>query len=84
LRPFENFTGPFTLVFDATMDERRPSPRLTVSLNAADGANGNHAAHSPTFSGRLLSDTVGETMTGEILAFVYLWTMVIGCIWRAK
>ena len=53
------------------MEERRSSPRLTVSLNAVwDDANGNHPARITDLSlGGCYLDTVGETMTGEIVGF---------------
>ena len=53
------------------MDERRSTPRLTVSLDAVwDGANGNHAARITDLSlGGCYLDTVGETMTGEVVCF---------------
>jgi len=53
------------------MDERRSAPRLTVSLNAVwDGANGNQPARITDLSlGGCYMDTVGETMTGEIVCF---------------
>lgn len=53
------------------MEDRRSSPRLTVSLNAVwDGADGNHPARITDLSlGGCYLDTVGETMTGEIVGF---------------
>jgi PilZ domain len=53
------------------MEERRSKPRLTVSLNAVwDSSNGNHPARITDLSlGGCYLDTVGETMTGEIVCF---------------
>ena len=53
------------------MEERRSTPRLTVSLDAVwDGANGNHPARITDLSlGGCYMDTVGEAMTGEIVCF---------------
>jgi len=53
------------------MEDRRSKPRLSVSLDAVwDGANGNHPARITDLSmGGCYLDTVGETMTGEIVCF---------------
>ena len=53
------------------MDERRAKPRLSVSLEAVwDGATGNHPARITNLSaGGCYLDTVGETMSGEIVCF---------------
>jgi hypothetical protein len=54
------------------MDERRAKPRLSVSLDAVwDGDNGGrHSARVTDLSeGGCYLDTVGEVMTGEIVAF---------------
>lgn len=53
------------------MEERRSSPRLSVSLDAVwDSANGNHPARITDLSvGGCYLDTVGEIMTGEIVGF---------------
>jgi hypothetical protein len=53
------------------MVERRSSPRLSVSLNAVwDGADGERPARITDLSlGGCYLDTVGETMTGEIVGF---------------
>ena len=53
------------------MDDRRSNPRLTVSLNAIwDHANGDHPARITDLSlGGCHLDTVGETMTGEVVCF---------------
>ena len=50
------------------MDERRSTPRLTVSLDAV--WDGDHAARITDLSlGGCYLDTVGETMKGEIVCF---------------
>jgi len=53
------------------MEERRSTPRLTVSLDAVwNGADGNHPARITDLSlGGCYLDTVGETMTGEVVCF---------------
>ena len=53
------------------MEERRSTPRLSVSLNAVwDAANGNHAARITDLSlGGCYLDTVGETVSGEVVCF---------------
>lgn len=54
------------------MDERRSRPRLSVSLDAVwDGdGGGKHSARVADLSeGGCYLDTVGEVMTGEIVAF---------------
>jgi hypothetical protein len=54
------------------MDERRSGPRLSVSLDAVwDGdSGGKHSARVTDLSeGGCYLDTVGEVMTGEIVAF---------------
>ena len=54
------------------MDERRSKPRLSVSLDAVwDGdSGGKHSARVTDLSeGGCYLDTVGEVMTGEIVAF---------------
>ena len=53
------------------MDERRSTPRLNVSLDAVwDGTDGNHPARITDLSlGGCYLDTVGETMTGEVVCF---------------
>ena len=53
------------------MDERRAKPRLSVSLEAIwDGTTGNHPARITNLSaGGCYLDTVGETMSGEIVCF---------------
>ena|SRR5258705_12941544 len=53
------------------MDERRAKPRLSVSLDAVwDGDAGRHSARVTDLSeGGCYLDTVGEVMTGEIVAF---------------
>ena len=53
------------------MDERRSSPRLSVSLDAVwDSANGNHPARITDLSvGGCYLDTVGEIMTSEVVCF---------------
>ena len=54
------------------MDERRSKPRLSVSLDAVwDGDNGrkNSARVTDLSEGGCYLDTVGEVMTGEIVAF---------------
>jgi len=53
------------------MDERRAKLRLSVSLVAVwDGTSGNHPARITNLSaGGCYLDTVGETMSGEIVAF---------------
>jgi len=57
---------------DRNMDERRSKPRLSVSLDAVwDGdTGGKHSARVTDLSeGGCYLDTVGEVMTGEIVAF---------------
>lgn len=53
------------------MEERRARPRLTVSLDAVwDSSRGNHPARITDLSlGGCYLDTVGETMSGEIVCF---------------
>src|ERR1044071_10449128 len=54
------------------MDDRRSRPRLSVSLDAVwDGdSGGKHSARVTDLSeGGCYLDTVGEVMTGEIVAF---------------
>ena len=53
------------------MDERRSTPRLRVSLDAVwDNTRGNHPARITDLSlGGCYLDTVGETMTGEVVCF---------------
>ena len=54
------------------MDDRRSKPRLSVSLDAVwDGdSGGKHSARVTDLSeGGCYLDTVGEVMTGEIVAF---------------
>jgi hypothetical protein len=53
------------------MDERRSRPRLSVSLDAVwDGTEEKHSARVTDLSeGGCYLDTVGEVMTGEIVAF---------------
>ncbi len=53
------------------MDERRAKPRLSVSLDAIwDAEAGKHAARITDLSeGGCYLDTVGEVMSGEIVAF---------------
>jgi PilZ domain len=53
------------------MDERRSRPRLSVSLDAVwDGVKEKHSARVTDLSeGGCYLDTVGEVMTGEIVAF---------------
>lgn len=53
------------------MEDRRSSPRLSVSLDAFwDSANGNHPSRITDLSvGGCYLDTVGETMTGEVVCF---------------
>ena len=53
------------------MDDRRTKPRLSVSLEAVwDGPTGKHPARITNLSaGGCYLDTVGETMSGEIVAF---------------
>jgi len=53
------------------MDERRAKPRLSVHLDAVwDGAEVKHSARITDLSeGGCYLDTVGEVMTGEIVAF---------------
>lgn len=53
------------------MEERRSRPRLTVNLDAVwDSRNGNRAARITDLSlGGCYLDTVGETMTGEVVCF---------------
>jgi len=54
------------------MDERRSRPRLSVSLDAVwDGdSGGRHSARVTDLSeGGCYLDTVGEVMSGEIVAF---------------
>ena len=53
------------------MDDRRSKPRLSVSLEAVwDGTTGNHPALITNLSGGgCYLDTVGETMSSEIVGF---------------
>jgi len=53
------------------MDERRSKPRLSVSLDAIwDSVEERHSARVTDLSeGGCYLDTVGEVMTGEIVAF---------------
>src|SRR5690349_11984088 len=53
------------------MDERRSKPRLSVSLDAVwKGSEGKQSARITDLSeGGCYLDTVGEVMTGEIVAF---------------
>src|SRR5215510_12463717 len=54
------------------MDERRSKPRLSVSLDAVwDGDNGrkNSARVTDLSEGGCYLDTVGEVLTGEVVAF---------------
>ncbi|HSE20511.1 MAG TPA: PilZ domain-containing protein [Pyrinomonadaceae bacterium] len=53
------------------MDERRSKPRLSVSLDAVwDRVEEKHSARVTDLSeGGCYLDTVGEVMTGEIVAF---------------
>jgi hypothetical protein len=53
------------------MDERRSRPRLSVSLDAVwDGdSGGKHARVTDLSEGGCYLDTVGEVMSGEIVAF---------------
>src|SRR6476646_2280523 len=53
------------------MDERRSKPRLSVSLDAVwHGETGRQSARVADLSeGGCYLDTVGEVMTGEIVAF---------------
>ena len=53
------------------MDERRSKPRLNVSLDAVwDGEAGKNSARVTDLSeGGCYLDTVGEVMSGEIVAF---------------
>lgn len=53
------------------MEERRSRPRLNVSLDAVwDSSRGNHPARITDLSlGGCYLDTVGETMSGEIVCF---------------
>ena len=53
------------------MDDRRAKPRLSVNLDAVwDGTTGNHPARITNLSaGGCYLDTVGETMSGEIVCF---------------
>lgn len=53
------------------MDDRRSSPRLSVSLDARlDGSTGNYPAQITNLSeGGCRLDTVGEVMPGEIVGF---------------
>ncbi len=53
------------------MDERRAKPRLSVSLDAVwDGVERKHPARVTDLSeGGCYLDTVGEVMSGEIVAF---------------
>jgi hypothetical protein len=53
------------------MDERRSKPRLSVSLDAVwDGDTGKQSARVTDLSeGGCYLDTVGEVMSGEIVAF---------------
>lgn len=53
------------------MDDRRSRPRLNVSLDAVwDGVEERHSARVTDLSeGGCYLDTVGEVMTGEIVAF---------------
>ena len=53
------------------MDERRAKPRLSVSLDAVwHGGEERHSARVTDLSeGGCYLDTVGEVMTGEIVAF---------------
>ncbi|PWT87662.1 MAG: hypothetical protein C5B55_14435 [Blastocatellia bacterium] len=53
------------------MDERRSKPRLSVSLDAVwKDSEGKHSARITDLSeGGCYLDTVGEVMTGEIVAF---------------
>ena len=53
------------------MDERRSKPRLNVSLDAFwKGSEGRHSAKVVDLSeGGCYLDTVGEVMTGEVVAF---------------
>jgi hypothetical protein len=62
----QNFYDEFTI-----MDERRAKPRLSVSLDAVwDSSERRHSARITDLSeGGCHLDTVGEVMTGEIVAF---------------
>src|SRR5215813_12951840 len=54
------------------MDERRSKPRLSVSLDAVwnEDSGARHSARVTDLSeGGCYLDTVGEVMTGEIVAF---------------
>lgn len=54
------------------MDERRSKPRLSVSLDAVwhgDNGHKNSARVTDLSEGGCYLDTVGEVMTGEIVAF---------------
>lgn len=53
------------------MDERRSTPRLSVSLDAVwDHTSGDHPARITDLSlGGCYLDTVGETMTGDVVCF---------------
>lgn len=54
------------------MDERRSKPRLSVSLDAVwnqDDGRRNSARVTDLSEGGCYLDTVGEVMTGEIVAF---------------
>jgi hypothetical protein len=65
-------TSPFDVKGEPDkMDERRSTPRLNVSLDAVwDGATGDHPARITDLSlGGCYLDTVGETMTGEVVCF---------------
>ena len=53
------------------MDDRRSKPRLTVSLDAVwDSINGRQSARVTNLSeGGCYLDTVGETLSGELVCF---------------
>ena len=53
------------------MDERRKTPRLSVSLDAVfDGTTGHHPAKITNLSeGGCYMDSVGEVMKGEVVGF---------------